>query len=130
MISVHDLPAIDAVLNGTAAVLLVWGYTLILRGRIEMHRTVMISAFAVSVAFLICYLTYHAQVGSVHFQKQGTIRTVYLTFLATHTVLAAIVPFLSLRRAHKAEISFMNERRRLQRVLLVLTGQPMRRQPA
>ncbi|HLJ17406.1 MAG TPA: DUF420 domain-containing protein [Bryobacteraceae bacterium] len=96
MISVHDLPAIDAVLNGTAAVLLVWGYTLILRGRIEMHRTVMISAFAVSVAFLICYLTYHAQVGSVHFQKQGTIRTVYLTILATHTVLAAIVPFLAI----------------------------------
>ena len=55
----------------------------------------MIAAFSVSVAFLISYLVYHAQVGSVRFQKTGTIRTVYLTILLTHTVLAAAVPFLA-----------------------------------
>ena len=102
MISVRDLPALNAILNATAAILLVWGYTLIRRRRIEMHRRVMLTAFAVSVAFLISYLTYHFQVGSVRFQKTGTIRTVYLTILLTHTVLAAAVPFLAivtLRRA-------------------------------
>jgi uncharacterized membrane protein YozB (DUF420 family) len=91
----HDLPALNATLNSCAAVLLVWGYTLIRRKRIQAHRRVMIAAFSVSVLFLISYLIYHAQVGSVRFQKTGTIRTVYLSILLTHTVLAATVPFLA-----------------------------------
>jgi uncharacterized membrane protein YozB (DUF420 family) len=92
---IRDLPAVNAALNSCAAILLVWGYTLIRRKRIAAHRRVMITAFAVSVAFLISYLFYHAQVGSVRFQKTGTIRTVYLSILLTHTVLAAAVPFLA-----------------------------------
>jgi uncharacterized membrane protein YozB (DUF420 family) len=104
LISVRDLPALNAILNATAAVLLVWGYTLIRRRRIEMHRRVMLTAFAVSVAFLISYLTYHFQVGSVRFQKTGTIRTVYLTILLTHTVLAAAVPFLAILTLRRAWI--------------------------
>ena len=56
---VHDLPALNASLNSCAAVLLVWGYTLIRRKRIDAHRRVMIAAFSVSVAFLISYLVYH-----------------------------------------------------------------------
>jgi uncharacterized membrane protein YozB (DUF420 family) len=93
--SVHDLPAVNAILNGTAAVLLVWGLTLIRRGRKRAHRRVMLSAFAVSVLFLVSYLVYHAQVGSVRFQGTGAIRTVYFTILLTHTVLAAAVPPLA-----------------------------------
>ena len=93
--SLRDLPALNAVLNGTAAVLLIWGYTLIRRRRIDQHRRVMISAFAVSILFLISYLVYHAQVGSVRFQHTGIIRNVYLSILLTHTVLAAAVPFLA-----------------------------------
>lgn len=92
---VQDLPAVNASLNSCAAVLLIWGYTLIRRKRIDAHRRVMIAAFSVSVAFLISYLVYHYEVGSVRFQKTGTIRTVYLTILLTHTVLAAAVPFLA-----------------------------------
>ena len=94
MISI--LPTVNATLNGTAAVLLVWGYTLIRRKRIAQHRRVMLTAFATSCLFLICYLVYHAQVGSVPFGHEGTVlRTVYLSILATHTVLAATVPFLA-----------------------------------
>ena len=93
--SLRDLPALNAVLNGTAAVLLIWGYTLIRRRRIDQHRRVMISAFVVSILFLISYLVYHAQVGSVRFQHTGVIRNVYLSILLTHTVLAAAVPFLA-----------------------------------
>jgi uncharacterized membrane protein YozB (DUF420 family) len=55
----------------------------------------MIAAFCVSVAFLVCYLVYHSQVGSVRFQHTGAIRTTYLSILLTHTVLAAAVPFLA-----------------------------------
>ena len=55
----------------------------------------MIAAFACSVLFLTSYLIYHAQVGSVRFQGEGPLRTVYLSILLTHTVLAAAVPFLA-----------------------------------
>jgi uncharacterized membrane protein YozB (DUF420 family) len=96
LISVRDLPAINAVLNATAAALLVWGYTLIRRRRKDTHRRVMLAAFVTSCAFLTFYLIYHAQVGSVRFPRSGTIRTVYLAILATHTVLAAAVPPLAI----------------------------------
>ena len=95
MIGIHDLPAVNATLNGTAAVLLVAGYTLIRRKRIRQHRRVMIAAFCVSIAFLVSYLVYHSQVGAVRFRGTGTIRTTYLGILLTHTVLAAAVPFLA-----------------------------------
>ena len=91
-----DLPALNAVLNSTAAVLLVTGWLLIRRKRINAHRRVMIAAFGVSTLFLISYLVYHFNVGSVRFQKDGAIRTVYLTILGTHTVLAAAVPVLAI----------------------------------
>lgn len=95
MPTVRDLPAINATLNGTAAILLMLGYTLIRRKQVQAHRRVMIAAFAVSAVFLIFYLVYHAQVGSVRFARTGSIRTVYFTILLTHTVLAAAVPILA-----------------------------------
>ena len=103
--TVADLPAVNAVLNATAAVLLGVGWVLIRRGQIARHRAFMIAAFCTSVLFLISYLTYHAQVGSVRFTKQGPIRLVYFTILLTHTVLAAaIVPMvvITLSRALRA----------------------------
>jgi len=90
------LPTINATLNATAAILLIWGYLLIRRKQIQTHRNVMITAFATSCLFLVCYLIYHAQVGSVPFQGQGFIRPVYFTILTTHTILAAAVPVLAI----------------------------------
>jgi uncharacterized membrane protein YozB (DUF420 family) len=90
------LPSINATLNALSAILLVWAYVLIRKRRIEQHRRVMLSAFGTSCLFLVCYLVYHAQVGSKPFGHEGTtIRTVYLGILLTHTVLAAAVPFLA-----------------------------------
>ena len=103
---VSHLPALNAVLNATSAVLLTIGWTLIRRRRVAQHRKFMIAAFCTSVLFLVSYLTYHAQVGSVRFTKQGPIRAVYFTILLTHTVLAAvIVPLvlMSLRRGLKRQ---------------------------
>lgn len=88
-------PALNASLNGLAAILLVRGYIQIKSGRQRQHKRSMQAAFATSVLFLICYLFYHAQIGSKPFEKTGTIRTVYLTILLSHTVLAAAVPFLA-----------------------------------
>jgi len=94
-VTVSDLPALNATLNATSAVLLTTGWILIRRGRIAQHRAVMIAAVCTSALFLISYLVYHAQVGSVPFTKQGPIRAVYFTILLTHTVLAAaIVPLV------------------------------------
>ena len=93
--TVTDLPALNATLNATCTVLLVIGWILIKRGRIRQHRGVMIAAVSVSALFLVSYLVYHAQVGSVRFTKVGLIRTVYFTVLLTHTILAAaIVPMV------------------------------------
>ncbi len=94
--SVGDLPALNAALNATAAVLLVLGYAFIRRGMVSKHRACMIAAFVVSTLFLISYLTYHAQAGSRRFAGTGATRTVYLTILLTHTVLAALVPPLAI----------------------------------
>jgi len=100
--TVHDLPTLNAILNATSAVLLATGFVLIRQRKREAHRKVMLTAFATSVAFLISYIVYHVQVGSVPFPKQGAIRTLYFTILLTHTALAATVPVLAivtLRRA-------------------------------
>src|SRR6185503_8074538 len=96
LIGIHDLPKIDAVLNATAAVLLVTAFIFIKQGRREAHKRTMLGAFAVSSVFLVCYLIYHSQVGSVHYPRTGLIRAFYLTILTTHTILAASVPVLAI----------------------------------
>jgi len=90
-----DLPTVNAALNATSAVLLVIGFVLIRRRRIAAHRAVMIAAFCCSVLFLVSYLTYHYQAGSVRFQGTGGVRALYFAILLSHTVLAAAVPFLA-----------------------------------
>ena len=102
----HWQPTLHAVLNASAMTLLIFGYFQIRRGRRELHRRAMLAAFACSTAFLVSYLHYHANVGSVRFQGTGAIRAFYLGVLLTHTVLAAAVPFLAattLYRAWRAE---------------------------
>ena len=89
--TVHDLPAVNATLNAASGVLLLVGYILIRTRRIEQHRKCMIAAFATSSLFLVCYVVYHAQVGSVPFMRQGFVRRLYFTILITHVTLAALV---------------------------------------
>ena len=106
--NVHALPAVNASLNATATVLLLTGYVLIRQGKREQHRKVMLAAFGVSILFLICYVIYHAQVGSVSFQGQGWLRPVYFTILISHVLLAATVPvfaIITLRRALRGEFA-------------------------
>ena len=109
------LPSVNAFLNGTSAVLLVIGFLLIRRKRIAQHRRVMISAFIVSCAFLVCYLVYHAQVGSVRFQGTGPIRTVYFAILITHTILAATVPVLAIITLRRGLAARFDKHRRIAR---------------
>src|SRR5262249_23972777 len=78
-VTVHDLPAINATLNATSGVLLLTGYGLIRARRIDQHRLCMIAAFTTSSLFLVSYLIYHAQVGSVPFPRYGLVRPLYYT---------------------------------------------------
>ena len=91
MTFLHALPTVNACFNALSAVLLTFGYFLIRARRIEAHRKAMLTAFASSTLFLVGYLVYHSQVGSVRFQSGGTARTVYLTILISHTLLAVVV---------------------------------------
>jgi uncharacterized membrane protein YozB (DUF420 family) len=95
--------ALNATLNGTSAILLACGYVAIRSRKIQLHKKFMISAFAVSCAFLVSYVIYHLRIRQViHFQGQGWIRPVSFTLLTSHTVLAiVIVPLIliTLRRA-------------------------------
>ncbi len=105
---IQSLPAVNATLNGIAAVLLAIGYTLIRKKRIQAHKRVMLTAFSVSVVFLACYLFYHYNAGIVYYQKTGIIRYVYLTILTTHTILAVITPVLAiitLRRGLRMDVT-------------------------
>jgi len=104
-VSIHDLPAVNASLNALSGILLLIGYVLIRQRRIETHRKVMIAAFVTSSIFLVCYVVYHAQVGSVRFTRQGFVRPLYFTILVTHvTLAAAVVPLalITLSRGLKA----------------------------
>ncbi len=94
--TLSDLPALNATLNGSAAILLLIGYRFIRRGEIRRHRATMLSACTVSTAFLTSYVIYHANIGSKPFTGQGPIRTVYFAILLTHVVLAATVLPLAL----------------------------------
>jgi len=91
--SLSDLPALNAVLNGISAVFLVSGYMLIRRGHRTLHKRCMLAALTSSALFLTSYVIYHANTGSRPFPGQGAIAVIYFAILITHVVLAvAIVP--------------------------------------
>jgi len=96
------LPAINAMLNATSAVLLLVGYSLIRRKKIAQHRAVMLAAFVVSAVFLACYLLHkwhlYTTTGAMNttFAGDGTWRAVYLLLLGSHVLLAITVPFLAI----------------------------------
>jgi uncharacterized membrane protein YozB (DUF420 family) len=95
-LTLHDLPAVNATLNAVSGVLLFAGYLLIRARRIRQHRWCMTAAFVASSLFLICYIVYHARVGSVPFTRLGFVRPLYFSILITHVMLAATVPPLAI----------------------------------
>ncbi|NOS69765.1 MAG: DUF420 domain-containing protein [Verrucomicrobia bacterium] len=99
--SLSDLPAVNATLNGLSAVLLATGYIFIKRGNKIAHRNCMISALVTSTIFLVCYLTYHYRMKQVYgeahtrFLDPVWFRPFYLAILFTHLIGAfAIVPLV------------------------------------
>ena len=118
--TVRDLPALNAILNATSAGLLALGYVLIRHGRRAAHQKVMQSALICSALFLVSYLTYHAQVGSVRFQGQGPIRTLYFAILISHTILAIVIVPMALVTFVRARRGRFDRHRAIARVTLPL----------
>jgi len=110
------LPPTNAVLNATSALLLLAGLAFIKQGRREAHRLCMIAALAVSSLFLVGYLTYHFQAGTTHYSGTGPVRTLYLSILATHTVLAITVPPLAITTLVRALQERFDRHRRIARI--------------
>ena len=106
--SLTDLPAVNACLNGISAIFLGAGYYFIRRKNRIAHRNCMIAAFAASTLFLGCYLTYHGYLafhlhqGPTRFREPGWFRPVYLGILLTHTLLAVVIVPLALITFHRA----------------------------
>jgi uncharacterized membrane protein YozB (DUF420 family) len=95
--SASDLPTLNATLNGVSIFLLVSGYLFIKRRKhVSVHKALMLSSFVTSIVFLLSYLVYHYQVGSVPFTGQGWIRPVYFFILTSHIILAALIPPLAI----------------------------------
>jgi uncharacterized membrane protein YozB (DUF420 family) len=119
-VSLSVLPTLNALLNTAAAMAMVAGVIAIRHRYVALHRACMLSAVGCSAAFLASYLAYHAQVGSRPYAGGGWRRSLYLSVLLTHTVLAvAIVPLVAttLSRALRAQFG---RHRRLARVTFPL----------
>ena len=89
--SLATLPTLNAILNATSACLVIGGLVCIKARKLAAHGLFMASALVASALFLVSYLIYHAQVGSVRFLGTGWIRPVYFTILITHTILAIVI---------------------------------------
>jgi putative membrane protein len=109
------LPAVNATLNSTSAVLLGAGFYFIKQRRIDAHRRCMMTAFVVSGLFLVCYLTRFALTGTHRFPGSGLAKLVYLAILGSHMLLAAITPVLAIRAIYLARARRIAEHQRLVR---------------
>ena len=120
MMTLAQLPTLNAALNAMSAALLILGFLCIRAKKITAHLGCMISAFVTSTLFLTSYLIYHAQVGSVRFRGTGWTRPVYFSILLSHTVLAAVIVPMVLRTIFLASRKRFGEHRAIARWTLPL----------
>ncbi|MCX6296957.1 MAG: DUF420 domain-containing protein [Bacteroidetes bacterium] len=88
---VYKLPKLNAMLNGTCALLLLLSLYMIRQGNIAMHKKLNIIAFVLSAVFLVSYITYHWMAQETIYPKELSSRTTYLIILISHIILAALV---------------------------------------
>ena len=116
MLTISDLPTINALLNTLSGILLTIGYVLIRQRKIEAHKNCMLAAFAVSALFLASYLVYHYHAGSKAFPGQGWIRPLYFTVLISHIILAFFIVPLALRTLYLAWRKRFSAHRRIAKI--------------
>lgn len=110
--NISDLPALNAGLNALSGSLLGVGYAMIRRGRVKAHKAFMLAAVGVSTLFLVSYVVYHYHAGSTRFPGTGWVRTLYLSILVTHAVLAAaVIPLAAVTLVRAWREDFPSHRR-------------------
>src|SRR3569833_886130 len=106
------LPKLNAILNGTCSVLLLTSLYFIKQGNIAVHKRINILAFILSSLFLVSYITFHwllpretvfgdtngdGILSPAEAATAGSTRTIYLTILISHIILAAgVLPLILL----------------------------------
>jgi len=113
-------PAVDAMLNAASAIFLAMGFFFVRQKNIRAHKTCMLSAFATSMIFLVCYLTYHSFHGTTRFPGLGAVRRFYFVLLGSHTVLAALIVPLALATLYRAWRKRFPQHKRIARWTLPL----------
>lgn len=111
--TVSDLPAINATLNGTATILLLAGFAFIKNERKLAHRNCMVAAFCVSAIFLVTYVTHKILIHGVHtpFGGEGALRIFYYVMLTSHILLAmTIVPLVLVTMTHAIKARYDRHR--------------------
>jgi putative membrane protein len=109
---IHYLPHLNALLNATSAILLIFGFRAIKQGLVNTHKRCQLSALAASTLFLTSYLTYHYFHGSTRFPGQGMARVIYFSILITHTILAVvIVPLIGITLWRALQTDFTRHRK-------------------
>ncbi|MCS3918378.1 DUF420 domain-containing protein [Fervidibacter sacchari] len=91
MLTIHDLPTVNAILNVTSGLLLICGYAFIRRRNIDAHKVCMLGAVFASALFLTSYGIYHAHAGATKFAGTGWVRPLYFAILISHSALAALI---------------------------------------
>jgi uncharacterized membrane protein YozB (DUF420 family) len=105
-------PTLNASLNAVSACLLLWGFVTIKRGHRDIHKKIMMAALVTSAAFLVSYLIYHQQVGSVPYPYHDWTRPLYFSILIPHVILAAVmVPFIIMAVVHAVKGRFERHKR-------------------
>jgi len=105
--TLRDIPALNATLNGIATILITAGFIFIKRAQHELdpmrraahirtHRAIMLASAVVSALFLVGYVTYKILIRGVHtpFGGEGAIAKVYYTMLISHIILAISIAYL------------------------------------
>ena len=112
---VANLPTLNATLNSLSAILLTCGFVAIRRKNVHVHCACMLSAFGVSILFLISYVIYHAQAGSTPFPGSGWLRPLYFTTLISHVILAIVILPMAIMTLRRALGGRFEEHRRIAR---------------
>jgi uncharacterized membrane protein YozB (DUF420 family) len=120
MLTIADLPLLNATLNGISTLLLSSGYVAIRRQHVALHKTCMLSACVTSILFLTSYLIYHYHIGSRPFPGQGGVRVVYFAILISHTILSVVIVPMVLMTLYRALTSQWLRHQRLARWTLPL----------
>lgn len=86
-----QIPFINAFINGSTAIVLVAAFIAIKNGKRNLHQRLILSALALSIVFLLLYISYHATHESTHFGGNGSIKMIYFIILISHILLAIVM---------------------------------------